>query len=344
MAKPREFTATLVGLFLFVGLAILGLLILRFGNVKRGDVARYPLTISFTDATGLLKGTDVRLGGAVIGSVQALPRLNATFDRVLVDVEINEGIGIPRNAEISTAGAGLLGDKYVSIMVPAGTEPEKTGYFKAGETIEGISAGSLASLQMKVEDLSLKAGNALGDVQGAIVRISSAVDEFEKVARNVNVAVTKFNDGILAEENLASLRQSMQNLEKTSANFASASEKLGPTLDKGAKLFDEVDATLGEIKGVFAEVKPVAGKLQEGVGKIGAAAESVNRGVKRLTEGDGVLPALVNDRSLADEVRALAENLRRRGILFYRDEAGAEEAPARPARRAPVSPRSHSQP
>lgn len=326
MPKPREYTSTLVGLFLFVGLLIVGLIIIQFGKFQRGRVPRYDLFLSFTDATGILQGSDVRLGGAKVGIVADTPVLNETFDRVRVHALINEGVKLPRNAEITTAGAGLLGDKYISIQVPAGTDPEKVGYFRDGESVEGISAGSLTSLQMKVEELSVRAGNTLTDVQGGVTRITVAVDEFEKVARNVNIALDKFNKDVLSDANLADMRSSVQNLRKTTENFAAASEKLGPTLDKGGKAMDNIDATLADIRSVFQELKPVTEKVKVSADRIGDAATSLDRGVKRMTSGEGLLPALINDRNLRIEFQDLVSNLRQRGVLFYRDNAGKQRA------------------
>lgn len=340
MARPKDNTATLVGLFLFVGLAILGVLILQFGKFQRRDVESYTLYARFSDATGVLPGSDVRLGGARIGRVASLPVLNETFDRVVVTLEINEGIGIPRNAEVTVSGAGLLGDKFISVQVPEGTDRSKVDYYKEEETIEGISAGSLTSLQNKVEALSEKATYALADVQGAVARITTAVDEFEKMGRNVNVAIDKFNTGVLSDANIADVRESLAKLRATSTNLATASEKLGPVLDKGGKTFENLDATLAEIRGIFGELKPITEKVKTSVDRIGDAAISLDKGVKRLTEGEGLLPALVNDASLAEDFNQLIRNTRRHGLLFYRDDSPAEkekaEEPAAPRARKGV--------
>ncbi|MFM7181887.1 MAG: MlaD family protein [Verrucomicrobiales bacterium] len=337
MARPKDNTATLVGLFLFVGLVILGVLILQFGKFERRKIESYTLFARFSDATGVLPGSDVRLGGARIGRVASLPVLNETFDRVVVTLEINEGIGIPRNAEVTVSGAGLLGDKFISVQVPEGTDRAKVDFFKGDETIEGISAGSLTSLQNKVEALSEKATYALADVQGAVARITSAVDEFEKVGRNVNITVDKFNNGILSDANVADVRESLAKLRETTTNLADASEKLAPAIDKGGKTFENLDATLTEIRGIFGELKPITEKVKTSADKIGDAAVSLDKGVRRMTEGKGLLPTLVNDASLSEDFNQLIRNTRKHGLLFYRDDSPAEkkkeEAP--PAGRKP---------
>ena len=58
-----------VGAFVFVGLAVLAALVVQFGRVGEGMKTYYPLTVRFSDASGLLKGSDVLLAGAKIGRV-----------------------------------------------------------------------------------------------------------------------------------------------------------------------------------------------------------------------------------------------------------------------------------
>ena len=58
-----------VGIFVFVGLAMLGALVVQFGRLGEGFKTYYPLTVRFNDASGLLKGSDVLLAGARIGKV-----------------------------------------------------------------------------------------------------------------------------------------------------------------------------------------------------------------------------------------------------------------------------------
>ena len=64
-----------VGLFVAVGLTILAALVVQFGRLGEGVKTYYDLTVHFDDASGLLKGSDVLLGGAKIGRVSAPPRL-----------------------------------------------------------------------------------------------------------------------------------------------------------------------------------------------------------------------------------------------------------------------------
>ena len=53
-----------VGIFVAIGLSILAALVVQFGRLGEGIKSYYGLTVHFTDASGLLKGADVLMGGA----------------------------------------------------------------------------------------------------------------------------------------------------------------------------------------------------------------------------------------------------------------------------------------
>ena len=64
MATSPKRIETLVGFFLFVGLTLLGILIMQFGRFADRFQGVYTVTVSFSDASGLIKGSQVRLSGA----------------------------------------------------------------------------------------------------------------------------------------------------------------------------------------------------------------------------------------------------------------------------------------
>src|SRR6476659_208879 len=58
-----------VGIFVAIGLAMIGGFVLKFGRLGEGFKVYYDLTVRFKDASGLLKGSDVVLSGEKIGRV-----------------------------------------------------------------------------------------------------------------------------------------------------------------------------------------------------------------------------------------------------------------------------------
>ena len=51
-----------VGVFVFLGIAAVGALVVQFGRLGEGFKTYYPLTVRFNDASGLLKGSGWPLG------------------------------------------------------------------------------------------------------------------------------------------------------------------------------------------------------------------------------------------------------------------------------------------
>src|SRR5438045_1017846 len=88
-----------VGVFVFLGVAAVGALVVQFGRLGEGFKTYYPLTVRFNDASGLLKGSDVLLAGARIGKVAGGPRLVREGGSVDVAVKIYDYIKIPRGRE-----------------------------------------------------------------------------------------------------------------------------------------------------------------------------------------------------------------------------------------------------
>ncbi|WP_085311506.1 outer membrane lipid asymmetry maintenance protein MlaD [Planktotalea arctica] len=109
-----------------------------------GNAASYPLTASFRSLEGVNVGTDVRLAGVKIGSVNSVVLNPKTF-RADTIILVKEGIEIPDDSAITIASEGLLGGNFVEI-VPGGSpfmfEPD-------AEIEDTQSAVSLVSLLLK---------------------------------------------------------------------------------------------------------------------------------------------------------------------------------------------------
>ena len=135
MAATQSRPEIFVGLFLFIGLAMLGGLILQFGKYSDKLKGHYSLTIVFEDASGVIKGSEVRMGGARIGQVTNLPELN---DEIKVEVELSimAAIRIPEGSTFQINSASLLGDKLIVVTPPADQE-RNGGFFAQNSRIDG---------------------------------------------------------------------------------------------------------------------------------------------------------------------------------------------------------------
>ena len=170
---------TKVGLFLMFGIAIICTLIICFGAV--GDLFKptYTLTLTFPDASGLLKGSEVYLSGAEIGKVTTDPQPIPDQQRVQVKLKIDNKVRIRTDASYTIGSAGLLGDRYVEVTPheypPNTPEDKRAGFVAAGTKIDGAPTASIDSLTNAALPLIVKANAIADQLNDMITKLNTEV-------------------------------------------------------------------------------------------------------------------------------------------------------------------------
>jgi hypothetical protein len=101
-------------------------------------------------------------------------------------------------------------------------------------------------------------------------------------------------------------------------------------------MFDKLDPAI-------AKADKVMTTADESLVSIKKAADSFAAAARNITTSKGLLGALMNDAELKDEFSDLISNLKRNGVIFYKNSADRERAesetkapPAEPAKRKPL--------
>jgi phospholipid/cholesterol/gamma-HCH transport system substrate-binding protein len=107
-----------VGIFVFVGLVIIGIFILSIGGFKTWS-SGYRININFNFVNGVKVGAPVRFAGVDVGEVKRvelgfIPQENRS--NVRLEIWIRNNIRIPVDSSVWVNTLGLLGEKYVEIM------------------------------------------------------------------------------------------------------------------------------------------------------------------------------------------------------------------------------------
>jgi phospholipid/cholesterol/gamma-HCH transport system substrate-binding protein len=304
-SKTLEFR---VGLFILIGLLIIGGMVIQFGRV--GDKIRksYLLIVELPNASGLLKNSKVLLSGAPVGTVTSSPRVLDHARGVAVDLTIYEEVRIPRNAQIVVGSSGLLGDRFVDVITKA---EDVGGYYEPGETVHGVR-------QSGMDDITREGGFLVGDLRAAVA--------------NLNQTITRIDKELLKEQTFKDLQGSLANLNATTKNFLDSSAKLTLVLEDARSAVADARGVIGGAKDAMSGAKETISTAQAAAtdvrGAIGDARKvlgSVKSVADKATRGDGALPTLLSDKALSDNLKALIANLRRSGVLFYRDRAAASK-------------------
>jgi len=249
---------TKVGLFLMFGIGVICTLIILFGAV--GDLFKptYTLTLTFPDASGLLKGSEVYLSGAEVGKVTTDPAPVPDSQQVTVNLKIDQKVHIRTDAMFTIGSSGLLGDRFVAVTpqtYPDGTkEEDKKPYVKDGDHIEGSSTPTIESLTTLAQPLIIKA-NAIADTAQPLVVKANAI------AGQLDDMITKLNKDVLSgtstqdlKETIADLRSTVKNADELLAKANSGEGPLGLMISDRAAAMSLKD-TLKNLKDLSANLK-----------------------------------------------------------------------------------------
>ncbi len=296
-----------VGIFVAAGLAIIAVMAVQFGRLGQGLESFYRVTVELPDAGGILKGSDVLLSGARIGAVTEKPVLGENIQTVRVVLSIREDVPLPRETRFTVGSSGLLGDRFIQTRLPDGFDSAK---FDSSDPAQRLRDGEVVAGQRQsggISDLAAKGGEAVGDLRVGLAKIQAMTD--------------RLNAELLSPQNLDNLSATLANLKTTSENFSSVSQDLAGVVEKidtvatgaqqAVRTADETlntaDQAAEDLRGAIADARGVLRKAQDVVAD--------------ARQGPGLVNALLNDRALTENLRALVENLRKHGILFYRDSA-----------------------
>jgi phospholipid/cholesterol/gamma-HCH transport system substrate-binding protein len=226
-----------VGLFVFIGCAALAGLVLKFGRLGEGVKTYYQLTVRFTDASGLLKGSDVLLAGARIGRVSGGPRLVRDGPGVYVPLRIYDYVKVPVGSKFTVGSSGLLGDRFVTVTPPTGLP---SGYIPKDAFIDGTRESGF-------DDLTRQGSELVGDLR---------------------TTVKKLNEETLSAQNLENLKASMEHLNQATSALAESSKKLDGVIDQADSAMASAKKAADGLQTAIADTRKVLRSATQGKGLV----------------------------------------------------------------------------
>jgi phospholipid/cholesterol/gamma-HCH transport system substrate-binding protein len=233
-----------VGIFVFVGLAMLGALVVQFGRLGEGFKRYYTLTVRFNDAGGLLKGTDVLLAGARIGKVAGGPKLLREGGGVAVPLKIYDYIKIPEGTKFSVGSTGLLGDRFVNVIMPSG---QPKAYLPPDAFVNGAR-------ETGIDDLTREGGALVNDLRGTVQKIDTTM--------------TRLNQETLSTQNMENLKASMEHLNEATSAFAESSKKLDGVIEQADSTMASAKQAADSLQNAIADTRKVLRSAMQGKGLV----------------------------------------------------------------------------
>ena len=278
-----------VGIFMALGLLAIGLMVVYFGRFGDSVHGHYRIRVEYPNASGIYKGATVLLAGAKVGSVENNPVILPDMDGVYVDLKIYKEVKIPNAAEFTIGSSGLLGDRFIQITLSK--DAKSSPPIEAGAVIKGKGEAGFG-------EVTEQASALLADIQQAVV--------------NINKIAVKLDTEVFKDTTISNLSTTLSNLKETSVTVAEASKKIDGVVKKAEGAIESGQQTFTSANQTFVSAKSASDELKK-------AMVDIRSLIQQAKQGRGALGVLLSDREMADNLRALVANLRRSGILWYKD-------------------------
>jgi len=276
-------TEARVGMFITAGLILLGGMILKLGDVSLKRT--YPLRVSFSDVAGLPDKSVVKLSGVEVGKVR---HISLDGDKAIVDIVINRGVEVYRDAHFRIGSTSIIGSKFLQID----QGHRSAGPLAAGEAIEGevgqplerLMADALKSVQGLLDELK----GSLGQKGTLIQNLQASTQNMRDLTANMNDLMATVKPDL--EHSLKKSSDVMDKLDQLLAKTNELAAKLNTSSGTVGALISDVEMK-DNVKATVANFKDASASAKDALGRFGRFrfywnATARNDPEARTTKGD----------------------------------------------------------
>ena len=282
---------TKVGLFVFVGLALLAVLLIQFSKGTSLFHGTYDLRLHASNVGGLQQRAKVLLAGVQVGSVSDI-KLSDDGKSVTILLKIYNNFTIYGDAGFMIEQSGFLGDQYVAIVPMANKMPPLTN----GATVDCEPPFDLL-------DTARKTGSVIDDIKRIAQKVDETVADLRRVVLNqnslTNFAVTVNNLRTVSE-------QAMGTMDNINTIIATNSSQVGLAVSNVLFFSQQLTRMADSADSLLATNGP---DITAAVKNIKSSTEALNKMMDDLQSGRGLAGTLLQNEQLATNVQAIANNL-----------------------------------
>jgi phospholipid/cholesterol/gamma-HCH transport system substrate-binding protein len=294
-----------VGIFVVLGLIVVGALMLNFSRGVGMFKGKYDLKMRTRTVAGLKPRSAVFLAGVQIGNVTSID-LDQDTKTVIVNLRILEEFPLRSDAMFTIEQIGVLGDQFVTIKPGSADAP----FLKNGDEVAGAEPFNFQELARSTTDL-LKRFEQLGAVVGeaihrvntqvldsnTLAHVSQTLGNFEKVSDRTLTVVDGLS--VIVTNNAPALALSLSNL----MSFTDRMQRLAGELDQTvASNRVGLNASMNNLQDATMSLKKISADVEAGKGTVGG-----------LLRDDGLRLQL---NQVVSNLAVLSSNLNRYGLLY----------------------------
>ncbi len=286
--------AARIGLFMLMGLIILGIFIIKIEDIpvgERGD--RLMLTAHFPSVAGLDRKAAVRIAGVRVGKVEDI---FLEGSQAVLTLSLDPDVQLHEGAVAQVTSLGMLGDKYIEILPGDARLP----LLPQGAVLGGSTAPSFDDVMRVATEIGADVKEVTEALRGSIggPQGEEAIGEIVENIRELTASLK-----VLIAENQA-------NVNRTTANFAEFSATLRDELpkiaDKMNLLADQLNGVVGENRG---DLQASMGNIREITERLQVTADNLNQITGKIASGEGSIGKLVNEDTTVNNLNATLDSI-----------------------------------
>ena len=322
-------TEAKVGLFILIGMLLLGYMTMQVGQRGVGIKKGYNVDVVFDNVAGLNKYSSVQIAGVEVGRVEDILLKDG---KALVRLRITPSVTLEKDVSAAIKTRGVLGDKYIEI------KPGTRGMaaLEPGEQIRNVERqadidrllNQISAIADDVKTVSGTLSNVLGGQAGQD-SIGGILENMQALTRNINSLVVS---------NEATIRSMLLNAQELTKNL---NRVVVQNDDKVGEVIENLRGASREMEKTFASFSQIADEVNRGEGTIGQLMKdnttitnlnktlaSLQEVSDKINQGKGTLGKLVNDEETVNNLNQSLSGINRyvtkaeqfRTFLGYRGE------------------------
>lgn len=296
--------AVIVGIFIFLGLAIFIWTVLTLGSQKNTFQNSITIKTYFQNVNGLQKGNNIWFSGVKVGTIDQVDLIGNGKVQVIMSIGEKSVPYIHRNAKAKLSTDGLIGNKIIEIYGGSSQAPA----ISDGDVLNNEE---LLSTDQMMATLSKNNDNLLAIT--ANLKVIS-----DKMAGGQGSVGKLLNDETFANElnkTVETLHNASSNLQQLSSNVSHYTARLN---DSGTLANDLVSDTIifSKLRSTVGQLEQVASKSNEVINSLQGAANTVNEGLKNTNAPAGML---LGDEKTAGSLKVTMQNLQSASVKLNDD-------------------------
>lgn len=286
--------AVIVGIFVFLGVAIFIITVLTLGSQKKTFGNFVKVKSFFENVNGLQKGNNIWFSGVKVGTIEKVNLIGNNKVEVDMSIEEKSAHFIHKDSRAKLSTDGLIGNKIIEIYGGTSQSPLiENGDLLANDIL--LSTDAMMKTLSKNNDNLLAITTDFKTISSRIAEGKGSIGQLltsDELADNLN-------------NTILTVKKASQNLERLSANVTAYTSRLN---DKGTLANDLVTDTVifSKLRYTVSGLQEVADKSKEIMSSLQEAGANLNNGLQNKNTPAGMF---LGDERTAAGLKVTLDNL-----------------------------------